>query len=279
MLVAAGDALAKWLLAIYPLMQFTCIRSSFGVFIILGFLVATGKLKQLRTKRMPWHMLRAGLVAYVMTAVFYALDNIKMVEVEAIGHAAPLFVGLLSPFMLKERVSAHNWFAIGVGFCGVLIIVRPQPGHFHIAHLVMLSGALGYGLLILLARKLSTTETVFATSFYIYPPTALMAGAASVSSWMPPTGLDWLLFFACGLVLTVATLMFIAGVKHVDATLAATLDYTTLVWVAIIGLVIWHEKPDPITFIGILVIVAAGIYIVRHSTRRIDESLVQTADH
>ena len=156
---------------------------------------------------------------------------------------------------------------------------RPEPGHFHIAHLVMLTGALGYGLLILLARKLSTTETVFATSFYIYPPTALLGGLASVGSWMPPTPLDWLLFFACGLVLTVATLMFIAGVKHVDATLAATLDYTTLVWVAIIGLVIWHEKPDPVTFAGILVIVAAGIYIVRHSTRRLDESLVQTADH
>lgn len=277
--VAAGDALAKWLLQTYPVLQFICIRSTCGLVIILLYLVAAGKLHELRTRRLRWHMLRAVLVAFVMIAIFYALANIPMVEVEAIGHAAPFFVAVVSPVMLKERVTGHNWFAIALGFIGVLIILRPDPSHFHVAHVVVLGGALGYALLILLARMLSATDTIFAISFYIYPLTAAATGFASYGTWMPPAIGDWLLFLACALVLTVAVLMFIAGVKHVDATLAATLDYVTLIWVALLGFIFWHEIPDPVTFAGIVLIVSSGIYIVRHSTRRIDESLVQTSDH
>jgi len=69
------------------------------------------------------------------------------------------------------------------------------------------------------------------------------------------------------------------GLRYMDAILAATLDYVTLIWVTLYGVLFWAQIPDPITSIGVLLIVFAGIYIVRHSTRRVDESLVQTSDH
>ncbi len=280
LLVALADALTKWLSDSYGTPQMAFIRCTFGVLYVTAFVILSGRLTDLRTTRLPWHMARAVLVACVILGVFNALANIPMIEVEAIGHAAPFFVALVAPAWLKEPVTGHNWLAIGVGFLGVLIILRPDPGHFHIAHLIMFGCALAYALLILLARKLSETETTLALTFYIFPPSMVITGVyAWFSDWLPPTAWHWGVFAAQSFFATIATLLFIAGVRRVDATLTATLDYTTLIWVALLGFAFWGETPDLITFFGIVLIVCGGVYIVRHSTRKMDESIVQQVEH
>lgn len=277
--VAVGDACVKWLAATYSTLEITFIRCAGGIVLVSLFMLATGKLGRLRTRRLEWHALRAVLVTFVMLGVFYSLGNIPMVEVEAIGHAAPFFVALLSPVILKEAVTGHNWLAIGIGFLGVVIILRPDPAHFHVAHLYMFGCALGYAVLILLARMLTSTESVFAINFYIYPLATVITGVLAPENWITPTPADWLLFGLFVLCNSSAVLLFLTGLRHVDATLAATLDYITLIWVVLLGGLIWQEYPDPISSIGILLIVASGIYIIRHGTRQIDESIVQTTDH
>ncbi|MBI1732800.1 MAG: DMT family transporter [Gammaproteobacteria bacterium] len=280
LLVALADALTKWLSADYGTPQIAFIRCTLGALYMTAFVIVTRRLADLRTRRLEGHMARALLVALVILGVFYALAKIPMIEVEAIGHAAPFFVALLAPVFLNEKVTGHNWLAIGVGFLGVIIILRPDPGHFHVAHVIMFGCALVYALLILLARGLSRTETTIALTFYIYPPSAVIAAITLWhSQWLPPAGLHWLLFALQSLFATLATIFFIAGLRRVDATLTATLDYATLIWVALLGYAIWGEKPDPITFVGIVLIVIGGVYIVRHSTRRMDESIVQQVEH
>jgi drug/metabolite transporter (DMT)-like permease len=278
--IAVADALTKWLAATYSTPQMAVIRCVLGTLYMAAFVVATDRIADLRTRNIGGHMLRAILVALVILGVFHALGRIPMFEVEAIGHAAPFFVALLAPMLLGEKVTGHNWLAIGVGFLGVLIILRPDPDHFHVAHVIMFGCALLYGVLILLARRLSRTETTIALTFYIYPPSALVAAAAMAHlPWLAPTWTHWLLFALQAAVATLSTLLFIAGVRRIDATLAATLDYTTLIWVTLIGYAIWGERPDPVTFCGIVLIVAGGLYIVRHSTRRLDASIVQQVEH
>jgi len=126
---------------------------------------------------------------------------------------------------------------------------------------------------------LTSTESIFAINFYIYPLAAAVTWIPAQYEWITPTPVHWLLFGVFILCNTSAVLLFLGGLRHVDATLAATLDYFTLVWVLVLGILIWREYPDPVSSIGILFIVASGIYIVRHSTRRIDESIVQSTEH
>jgi len=279
LVVALADATAKWLSATYPTSQIIFLRSSTGLVLVTLFICLFGRFSDLRSRRLHWHGVRAGLITVTMLGVYYALANIPMVEVEAIGHAAPFIVGLLSPLFLKERVSGHNWLAIAVGFLGILIILRPDPERFHIAHVYMFFCAISYGLLILIARRISDTESVLAINFYIYPLTVLVTAFIVRGVWVPPTPGDWGMFLLQGVFATTATLLFLAGLRTVDATLAATLDYTTLIWVSVIGFSVWGESPDALTAVGILLIVASGIYIVRHSTKKIDESIVQTSEH
>ena len=279
LVVSLSDASAKWLTATYPTSQIIFFRASTGLVLVTLFIAGFGKFSDLQSRRMGWHGVRAALITVTMLGVYYALAHIPMVEVEAIGHAAPFFVGLLSPWFVRERVTGHNWLAIAVGFIGILIILRPDPERFHLAHVYMFFCALSYGALILIARKISDTESVLAINFYIYPLTVIVAGAMASTVWVPPTPGDWGMFLLQGVFATAATLLFIAGVRHVEAALAATLDYTTLIWVSIIGFTVWGESPDALTAVGILLIVTSGIYIVRHSTRQIDESIVQTSEH
>ena len=280
LLVALSDATAKWLAAAnYPISQIIFIRTSIGLLLVTAFVFMFGSVRDLRSRRLHWHGVRAALIAITVFGVYYALASIPMVEVEAIGHAAPFFVALFSPWFLKERVTAHNWLAIAVGFAGILIILRPDPERFHIAHVYMLFCAASYGALILVARRISDTESVLAINFYIYPLTVVIAGLMARGNWVAPSPTHWVMFLLQGMAATGAVLLFIAGVKHVEATLAATLDYTTLIWVSFIGFAVWGEHPDPLTAVGILLIVASGIYVVQHSTRQIDESIVQTPEH
>ena len=277
--IAVADALAKWLAGSYTTVQIAFMRSVTGFVYVSTFLLLWGRLRDLRTQYFGLHMLRSVLVTLILLGVFYALGQIPMVEVEAIGHAAPVFVALAAPWTLRERVTGHNWLAIGIGFFGVLIILRPDPGHFHIAHVVMLLSAAGYAVLIMLARKLSTRDPVLAITFYLYPLSVILTGLLVIGHWRTPTATHLAGFMLQGLAATVATLFYIAGLKHIEATLTATLDYVTLIWVASLGIVFWGEVPDSYTLAGIVLIVGSGIYIVRHSSRRIDESIVQTPEH
>ncbi len=279
LLISTGDALAKWLTATYPLAEIACIRTSLGFLLVALFALVTGRVRELRTDKLHWHFCRALLLLGVMMGTYYALSHIPLVEIEAISHATPLFVAVLSPLILKEQVTRHNWLAIGVGMLGVLIILRPDPAHFRIAHVVMVGCAAAYAILTILVRFLTRTESVLSINFYVYPLGAVAAGLLARKEWIAPTLSHWGIFVAFGVCNTLAVLLYIMGLRYMDAILAATLDYVTLIWVTLYGVLFWAQIPDPITSIGVLLIVFAGIYIVRHSTRRVDESLVQTSDH
>lgn len=279
LVVALADALAKWLAADYPVAQIIFVRSSIGLVLVTLFIACFGRFRDLRSRRMHWHLTRAGLITVTMFGVYYALGSIPMVEVEAIGHAAPFFVALLAPWFLKERVTREKWLAIALGFAGILVILRPDPERFHLAHVFMVLCAASYGALILIARRISDTESVLAINFYVYPLTVAVTALVSRGGWVAPGAADWGLFGLQGVFATVAVLLFIAGVRHVEATLAATLDYVTLIWVSLIGFAVWDEVPDLLTAAGIVLIVASGIWVVRHSSRQIDESIVQTSEH
>lgn len=279
LLISTGDALAKLLTETYPPAQIACIRACVGFLLVTLFAVFSGRLRELRTRKPHWHMCRALLLLAVMMGAYYALAHIPLVEIEAISHATPLFVAVLAPLLLRERVTGHNWLAIGIGMLGVLVILRPDPAHFRIAHVVMVGCAAAYAVLTILVRFLTRTDSVLSINFYIYPLAALLAALLARHGWVTPTPAHWGIFLAFGTCNTLAVLFYILGLRQVDAVLAATLDYLTLIWVTIYGALFWGQIPDPLTSVGVLLIVLGGIYIVRHSARRVDESLVQTADH
>lgn len=258
-----ADALSKWLVASYPILQVAWLRNFFGLVILAAVAVTGGRLSQLRTQRMPWHLLRSFISITVTVCMFYGLKHISLAEYVAIIFAVPFFVAILSPWLLDERVPASAWIAIAVGFAGVLLVARPVPGHFHIAHLVMLGVALMLSFLYMIARRLSPTETPLALNFHIYPFSVLLLSVPVADQWVAPTASAWVLSFLLGACATLALWCILQAMRYAPPALVAPIDYARLIWITLLGYFIWDELPDQITLCGIALIVASGIYVLR----------------
>ncbi len=259
-----SDVLGKWLTEVYPLTQVIWLRSAFGITFLFFITAATSNLNKLKTRRPLWHGMRSVASAFMVWCIFYGLKNIPLAEFVSLTFSIPFFIALFSPWFLKEKVTKQSWVAIVVGFVGVLFILRPTPDHFHIAHVTSLLMAFVASLVITSARYLSTSENRWSLNFYLPVAGIILFGYWALSYWMIPTRTHWLMFIVLGLSQTAALASYIEALRLARPAVIAPLDYVRMIWTLIVGYVIWQEIPDQYTWIGILIIVSSGIYIVRH---------------
>ena len=260
-----SDVLGKWLTATYPVVQVTWMRNVFGICTLLFAAAITSNLSQLQTRRPAWHVGRSIVSSTMVLGIFYGLKHIPLAEFVALTFSVPFFVALLSPWLLQEKVAKQSWIAITLGFIGVLFVLRPTPDHFHIAHLATLGMSLLISLMLMSARYLSTTETGWSLNFYLPVAGLIMFGYPTLLYWTDPSNVDWLLFALLGVSQTAALGCYIEALRLARPAVMAPLDYLRMIWTIIVGYLIWQELPDPYTWTGIIIIVASGIYIVRHS--------------
>jgi drug/metabolite transporter (DMT)-like permease len=266
-LFSIADSSGKWLTADYPIMQIGWIRSVTGLTLIGLFALFTGRLHQLKTKKPGWHMFRSFMSAGTIIFIFYALKYIPIAEYVSLTFAAPFIIALMSPLVLKEKVALHSWIAIWLGFIGILIVLRPTPDHFHIGHLAALSVAVSIATLSITARLLAKTETATALNFYIYPANILISAYWAIDGWVAPSASDWLIFFMLGATATTALGCFIQSLRYAMPAVVSPIDYARMLWMISIGYVVWGEVPTPITWLGIIIIIASGIYVVSHGKK------------
>ena len=259
-----ADVMGKWLTEVYPVIQVTWLRHVVGIIVVFSIIVATSNLGRLKTRRPIWHGLRSLASAIMVLSIFYGLKNIPLAEFVSLTFSIPFFVALLSPWLLKEKVTKHTWAAITVGFVGVLFVLRPTPDHFHFAHLTSLSLAFLASLVLMSARYLSTTENRWSLNFYLPVAGIILYGYWALSYWVDPTTTHWLMFATLGVSQTAALACYIEALRLARPSVIAPLDYIRLIWTLIAGYVFWLEIPDQYTWAGIIIIVASGIYIVRH---------------
>ena len=259
-----ADVMGKWLTDTYPVIQITWMRSVVGIIALFIITAATANLHKLKTQRPLWHVLRSLASAFMVLSIFYGLKHIPLAEFVSLTFSIPFFVALFSPWLLKEKVSQQSWAAIAIGFIGAMFILRPTPDHFHIAHLTTLLLAFMASLMLISARYLSTTENRWSLNFYLSVASIIMFGYWALSYWVDPTLTHWLMFIVLGVSQTAALASYIEALRLAQPAVIAPLDYIRLIWTIIVGYVIWQEIPDQFTWAGIVIIVASGIYIVRH---------------
>ena len=259
-----SDVIGKWLAEIYPVIQITWLRSVVGLVALFIVIAATSNLDKLKTRRPLWHASRSFASAFMVLSIFYGLKHIPLAEFVALSFSIPFFVALFSPSLLKEKVTRQTWVAIAIGFVGVMFILRPTPDHFHIAHITTLLLAFMASLMLISARYLSATENTWSLNFYLSFASIIMFGYWALSYWVNPTPTHWLMFIILGISLTAALGCYIEALRQARAAMIAPLDYIRMIWTIIVGYVIWQEIPDQYTWTGIIIIVASGIYIVRH---------------
>ena len=257
------DVIAKWLGEDYPAVQILFFRYFFGLLPVAVFVWRSGGLSNLRTRRLPLHILRACLLFTALWLFFEALQSLPLAEAIAVAFTAPLFVTALAGPLLGETVGARRWGAVLIGFLGAIIMVQPGSAAFRPEVLLVLGSAFAFSLLVTLTRRMTRTETSVALLTY----STLFAGAASLPFlpfvWRPPAGEDLWLFVVIGIIGGVAAYLIIQAYRHAPVSVLAPFDYTALIWGAFFGWLIWQQQPGLQIWTGAIIVALAGLYIAR----------------
>ena len=254
------DFSGKWLLAHYSLPQFIFLRSLFGAALLMLVVRWFGGLQALKTRKIGWHLLRSLFSVGAMFGFFYGLSKIPLVDAFTIGFVAPLVTTALAAIVLRDPVGWRRWTAVGVGFLGVLVALRPGSGVFSPASLAVIGAATCYACLAITARRMSQTESGFSLSLYVLiGPT--LASLFFVEGWLMPQPIHWLGFLFAGLCSAGAWIGIVGAYRRAPPSMLAPFEYTALVWAAIGGYLIWGEVPDGWVVSGGLIIVASGLFI------------------
>ena len=275
------DLIIKLLSGDYPLHQAMVIRSVTAVPLLLLLVVLDGGVRNLATRR-PGLLIGRGLIMFAAyTSYYLGLAALPIATSVALYFTAPLFITLLSVLVLGERVGRRRWTAVTVGFIGVLIMVRPGSDLFEWASLLPLFAGLAYGVSQIITRKVGEAEKASTMTFYgngvFLAGGALLAGLFGaggapaeghpsvvflVRGWVTPTTVDLVLMIACGVVASAGLTLLTQAYRVAPANSIAPFEYTALIWATIYGWIFWHEFPAATTWLGISIIVGAGLYVL-----------------
>ena len=266
---AMMDALIKWLTTDFPVTQVVALRSWFGLPLLCLLVHFEGGFRALKTHRPQVHVLRYILVLTLSFTFFWALSQMKLVDAIALSFAAPIFIAALSVPVLKESVGWHRWVAIGTGFCGVLIMLRPGMGVFQWAALVVLCSALAYALLAITTRAFKSTESTASLVLYPQLGVSLTGIVLAPLFWVTPGLVDLGLFALAGMFGSVGIICLTQAFRLAPVAVVSPFEYTALIWATLLGFLMWHELPDLPTVAGATVVAVSGVYIIYRETIKV----------
>jgi drug/metabolite transporter (DMT)-like permease len=193
--------------------------------------------------------------------IIYAFVTIPLAEAYSIAFLAPIFIVLISVWLLKEQVSLQRWLLLGASFVGVLIVVRPGFRELHPGHIAAVVAAICGACTTTVLRRVASTETrvslIAVASLYILVVNGVLMVVTQSVSWPTWEEFAWLLVIG-GLGGT-GNMLFIAATRAVPASQIAPLQYSQIFWAILFGAVFYFEYPDAVGVAGLLVIVVAGV--------------------
>jgi len=204
---------------------------------------------------LPWAQFVRGVMMVVSALFFiFSLRFLPIADAAAVGFVSPLLITALSVPMLGEVVGLRRWSAIGVGFIGVLVVIRPGTGTFQPAAFLVLASSLAWAVATILTRKIAGRDDAAATMMW-----AAMVGLVTLSIAVPffyvtPSWQDVMLNVVLGIVATIGQYWMILAYRNASS-----------------GWLVFGTLPDELTLLGAAIITASGLYTLHRERIRARE--------
>ena len=245
-------------------------RSVVGFVLVLAVARATGHARGITTRSPGLHLVRNLSHFTGQNLWFYAITMIPLAQVFALEFTSPLWVLVLSPLILGERMTRVRALAAVIGFTGILIVARPGPETINAGTLAAAGAALGFAGSILATKRLTRTETLTCILFWMTLTQIVFglicAGFDGDIALPSLVSLPWLLVIGCAGLM--AHVCLTTALSIAPATLITPVDFLRLPLIAVIGLMVYGEAIDALVMIGAAVIFGANYLNLWHETRR-----------
>jgi drug/metabolite transporter (DMT)-like permease len=265
------DTSVKWLvLAGLPAFQLAFMRY-LAHFIISTLLVLRQGVNwsSFQTDHLGLVMLRAFLLSSSTLFNFITLKYLSLTVTGSIMFSAPIIVCALSWPLLGERVGPWRWFAITLGFIGVLVVIRPFDADFHWIALLNVYNAFSLALYSIITRKIAGVVAAETMQFYmgIFGAVALFPFAMWV--WTPPAnGFEWTIMILLGVWGWAGHEIFSRAHSYAPANTLMPYTYSFLLYLALASYLVFNDVPDRWTLIGAGIIVFSGLIVWRRTTSK-----------
>jgi drug/metabolite transporter (DMT)-like permease len=282
----AMATLIKLASAGYPVGELVFFRSAFAlapVFVWVAWRdhALRAVMDVFRTKRIGSHVVRSAAGGTGMFLGFAALSMLPIADATAIGYASPLLTVAFAAVLLGEKVHVFRWTAVAVGLCGVLIMLTDFVGPEVSGHerslagaVVAIAAAIVGALAATYTRSLTRYESAATIVVYFSGLTAFIGLCALPlgwlwpgAAWSMPTAEDAVFLVTAGICGGVAQVFLTQSYRFGDASTIAPFDYTSMIWVLIVSLVVFGSWPSGTILFGTAIVIAAGLFVIWRERR------------
>lgn len=269
-LFAASDTLVKDLVQHYPVSVVQGGRYLLTVILMAVFFWPKHGAGLWQTRRTGLVIARGLALAIASLTLGYALTVMPLGETVSIIYLSPFAVMLLSGPILGEKVKPISWLFASIAFFGVLTVMRPGSGLDPLGVILSLVNAGMSTFYLLTSRSLARTESTHALLFWTAVVGSILFWVLAIpelpSEW-PPLA-DVLKIGALGVLATVGHFLFTAAYRYAPPSLLAPMNYTHVVWAAIMGLIVFGHLPDHWTLLGMAMVICSGIASAVYARRK-----------
>ena len=222
-----------------------------GILCMMGMAYLRRDLRGLRMKDPPLQLLLMALNVAGAYLTFQAYPYMPLVSAYLISFAGPLIITALSALVLKERILPRHIIAIVSGFAGGVLALGPQEIMLNTAIFKMFSGICMFATAQVIVRKLSDTESIWSFPFYYYAGMIMLSTLLFHDQFlMPQTPRNWGMLLGLGVLDAAALVMIYTGLKYAKASTVAPFQYSCLLWVVFLDMVLWDKFPPAYTWAG-----------------------------
>lgn len=208
-----------------------------------------------------------GLIGVILS--FYALNNLVLSDASMLNKISPFFVTLFAAVFLKEKLSKIQIPVLIIVFTGALFIIKPQ---FNFSVLPSLSGfisAMCAGAAYTLIRFLREREEAPTIVFYFSFVSIVVMFPLMMMNYQKPTIIQFIYLIGVGVFAGIGQFTLTSAYRYAPAAEVSIYDYTSIVFSAIIGFIVWSELPDYLSIIGTLLIITSAIFTYFYNRKRI----------
>tara|TARA_Y100001970_G_C14205931_1_gene843994 strand:- start:689 stop:1555 length:867 start_codon:yes stop_codon:yes gene_type:complete len=256
-----NDIIVKGLTFKFPVWEIVFFRALSGVIISI-FLVIIFGLKTINTKKPIVHFIRAFSSVACVVLFFFGIKFLLLSKNQAIFHIAPIIASILAIPILGEKFGYHRVIAVLIGFAGTIIILKPGTDLFNIYALIPIGSAFFMSISYISTRYLMTTESSTSIVFFYSLALLLASFLFFPSNFVMPKMIEFIPLFITGIIGSIGHYFLSQAGKNAEVIVIAPFEYSSFIFVTILAYIFYKEVPDITIYIGAILIVISGIYIV-----------------
>jgi len=290
-ILAIQDVLIKLVSGELSLFQIQFFRSTIGIAVIMGYQVIIREPIRLTTAYPLLTVCRGLMFFFGYSAFYFAQSKMPIATMTVLFLVSPFFITLTSIFFFKSQVGYRRWISILIGFVGVVLICQPETGQFNYYYLIPIIVALSYAFSVIIVKKTADRDTLYQQMILTYLIMGLLSGitgllfgdgrfdtaenseiAFIVRSWQFVEIESTFKLFAISVLGSAGLLILMGAYRVADPAVISPYEYSLLIWMILLGYLVWGDVPSFNIAIGMVLIVGAGIYIF-YRERIISESI------